>query len=290
MIPEDAATPRIIRKGFHGASRGNVNECCLESHARWLHPPKNLDLGQGEVHVWRAELAQARSHAERLSQVVSTAEKERAQRFHFPRDSERFLLARGLLRILLGRYLNADPARLQFEYSSNGKPKLVRDHGHEAVQFNISHSGELMLLAFASNLQIGVDVEFVSRRIPGENIPEHFFSPREVTSLRALPPDQQTEAFFSCWTRKEAYLKARGEGLGAPLDAFEVSLVPGEPAALLHVNGDPEEPLRWSIVDLRPKPNYIGALAVRGLDFRLSSWQWSSIRFLGPALSAGFRS
>jgi 4'-phosphopantetheinyl transferase len=187
----------------------------------------------------------------------------------------RFIASRGLLRVILGRYLKTDPKRLRFCYTLHGKPELAEEAGDETVQFNLSRSQGLALYAFTRCRRIGVDLELISHHHGDERIPERFFSPREVCALRQLPADTQLEAFFNCWTRKEAYIKARGDGLSMPLDQFDVSLAPGEPAALLNTNGDPEETCRWSLQGLTPAPGYVGALAVEGHDWHLSSWQWS---------------
>jgi phosphopantetheine--protein transferase-like protein len=151
-----------------------------------------------------------------------------------------------VLRDILGRYLGVPPSELGFRYSAYGKPALAAGFDGVGVRFNISHSHEMALLAVTCHREIGVDIEYLGREIRGEEIAEHFFSTHERASLRALPAAAKHEAFFNCWTRKEAYIKAHGEGLSLPLDQFDVSLAPGEPAALLATRSDPREALRWS--------------------------------------------
>jgi 4'-phosphopantetheinyl transferase len=126
---------------------------------------------------------------------------------------------------------------------------------------------------------VGIDLEYIRSDLQVEQLAERFFSRREIATLRTLPPEVQRQAFFLCWTRKEAYLKARGEGLSLPLDQFDVSLIPGEPAALLSTQRDPYEVSRWSLQELTPAPGYAAALAVEGHGWGLACWQWPDLGF-----------
>jgi 4'-phosphopantetheinyl transferase len=162
-----------------------------------------------------------------LEMLLSAEERARAARFHVDRDRNRFIAARGHLRELLGGMLGIPPAEVEFSYNPYGKPETA------GVQFNMSHSEWMALIAISRSRVVGVDVERKNRAFVDDRIPERFFSPAEVQALRALPEGQQTEAFFNCWTRKEAYVKARGLGLSLALDSFDVSLAPGEPARFL---------------------------------------------------------
>jgi 4'-phosphopantetheinyl transferase len=199
--------------------------------------------------------------------MLSSDERARADRFYFSQDRESFIVARGMLRSILGRYLNRSPEALRFHYSAHGKPALDFDSGDDAIRFNLSHSHRMGLYAFARDREVGIDVEFVRDGPHAEHIAEHFFSPDEVRSLQALPPAQRRHAFFLCWTRKEAYIKGRGEGLSLPLDQFDVSLTPGEPAKLLSTRPDPLEAGRWFLQDLTLGPDgYAAAVAIEGAD------------------------
>ncbi len=240
----------------------------------WCPPPENLTLGNDEVHVWRAFLDLPASQVQSLQQTLVAEELRRAERYYFQKDREHFIVARGLLRAILGRYLRIEPSQLRFCYGPHGKPELAGQTGGEALRFNVSHSHGLALYALTRDRKIGVDLERIRPDLADEKIAERFFSPREVAVLRALPTNMQPEAFFACWTRKEAYLKARGEGLALCLDQFDVSLAPGEPAALLSTNGDPQEVSRWSLQELDPGPGYVAALAVEGHAWQLKCWQW----------------
>jgi len=201
-------------------------------------------------------------------------ERSRAARFYFRRDRERFIVARAILRVILGRYLNRAPESLSFSYGSHGKPALASKSGAEPICFNTSHSQGMALYVVTRGREIGVDLELIRDGLAVEQIAEQFFSRREISALCSLPAELRRRAFFLCWTRKEAYIKARGEGLSLPLDQFEVSLTPGQPAALVSVREDSNEAYRWSLEELFPAANYAAALAVEGRDWSLACWQW----------------
>jgi 4'-phosphopantetheinyl transferase len=235
----------------------------------WDLNPERLSLEADEVHLWRAHLDCTETVLGQLEATLASEEKARADRFVFPRDRNAFIATRGILRDLLGRYVHRAAAELEFDYGAQGKPALRTESSQESVQFNVSHSYGVALLAFALARQVGVDVELVRPDFAGEKIAERFFSPQEVTELRSLPPTLQDEGFFLCWTRKEAYIKARGEGLQVPLQSFHVSLTPGKPALLQAADSS-----RWSLRSLRPDPRYVGALVGEGTGWQLRGWEW----------------
>jgi 4'-phosphopantetheinyl transferase len=249
----------------------------------WSLPPESLKLAHDEVYVWRASLDQAASQVQNLWQTLTAEARARAERFYFPRNREHFIAARRVLRAILGRYLNRHPSALRFCHTPYGKPVLTAESGGETLRFNVSHSHGLALYAIARSRELGINVEHIRPDLADEQIAEPFFSAREVVVLRALPSHMRTAAFFHCWTRKEAYIKGRGEGLSLPLEQFDVSLIPGEPAALLSTQGDPCEAWRWSLQELIPGPGYMAALAVEGHHWRLACWQWP----LGDEFSIG---
>jgi 4'-phosphopantetheinyl transferase len=236
-------------------------------------PPRGPLMLDGEtVHVWHARLDQFADQASRMRHLLSADERDRAERFHFPQDREHFIVARALLRIVLSRYLDTPPHQLSFSYSSYGKPALAGESERDSLRFNVSHSRGIALYAITRGREVGVDVEFVRQDVVGESIAEHFFSAQEVASLRALPTELQAQAFFNCWTRKEAFIKAKGQGLSFPLDQFDVSLVPQEPAALLSIRNNPLEASRWSLQALPVGESHVAALAVEGHYWRLECW------------------
>lgn len=237
----------------------------------WESPPRNLVAARHEVHVWRVALND--SLVATLRPNLSPDECARADRFHFERDRNRFTVARGSLRAILGAYLKKDPDQLGFSYSPYGKPALADETDANDLNFNLSHANELALIAVTRKRGIGVDIEFIRPEFASEAIAERFFSNHEVAALRGLPSEVQSQAFFNCWTRKEAYIKAIGEGMSMPLNQFHVSLEPGSAAALLGNLRDAEEVSRWSLRELAPGPGYVAAVAVEGNDWQLRCWQ-----------------
>lgn len=251
-----------------------VTMASMNSHVSpWCLPPKRLLLKEGEVHVWRAGLDRPSFDVHTFLHLLTTDERERAERFYFQRDRDRFIVARGVLRTILSSYLHVKPDELRFCYNSYGKPALIAASGGPLLRFNLAHSGGLALYALTLNREIGIDLEYIREDFASEQLAEQFFSHREVEMLRALPANMRTEGFFNCWTRKEAYIKGRGQGLSFPLNQFVVSVAPGEPATLLSVEGDPQEASRWCLQELTPGPGYVASIAVEGCDWELKCWQ-----------------
>jgi 4'-phosphopantetheinyl transferase len=232
----------------------------------------SYELPVSVVQVWRIFLDRALGGIAGLDELLSNDERERALRFYFERDRRRFTVTRGALRAILARCLRMDPKSIIFNYGPQGKPCLASTAS--GIRFNVAHSGELALIAVSREREVGVDVELVRARNFAKEIPERFFSPREAAALRSLPGHLAEDAFFACWTRKEAYIKARGGGLSIPLDGFDVSLEPGEPAALLDVRDDPAEVSRWNMVELHPASGYKGALVAQGKDWHVDLCDW----------------
>lgn len=245
-----------------------------QSFLRGCTQPERFALASDEVHLWLATLEASSEQLTAYEQLLSCDERERAARFCFPRDRDRYVVGRGLLRVILARYLGIAPLELRFAYNAYGKPELATEGGAQSLRFNLSHSHGLVLYAVARGRELGVDIERVRPEMATEAIARHFFSPQEVRALMALPPHARTDAFFRCWTRKEAYLKARGEGLSLPLDSFEVSLAPGEPAVLLRAPGPPQECDRWSLRDVPVPRGYAAAIAVEKRGWRLCCRHW----------------
>lgn len=238
----------------------------------WPLGPERPALTTDEAHVWRAALDVDDEARGQLFDTLSSDERDRAARFHFKKDRHHFVAARGRLRAILGRYLNAEPARLSFTYDYYGKPSLAGEWADATLRFNVSHSRAVALYALTEGRAVGVDVESVREEFAGLDIAERFFSRREVEALREVAPEERASAFFDCWTRKEAYIKALGEGLSHPLHLFTVSLTPGRPAALLSTDTDAAEAARWSLLELHPGEGYRAALAVRGRVQTLRCW------------------
>jgi 4'-phosphopantetheinyl transferase len=241
--------------------------------AAWQPPPGELALSGADVHVWRVALDPPAGTVAALADTLSDDERDRAARFYFDRDRIAFTVARGALRALAGRYLAEPPARVALGYRERGKPYLTASGG---LRFNVSHSGQRALVCFARDREVGVDLE-LRRELPDlRALARTAFSPAEYAALCRLPEAAHPVAFFTCWSRKEAFIKATGEGV-AQLAAFDVSLEPGEPARLLRVDGEPPGAPRWSIHDLPAIPGYAAALVVERADadaLQLACWDW----------------
>ena len=230
------------------------------------------------VHVWPIALDVPDETVADFYVALDAAERERSQRFFADTHRRRFIVSHGAVRMILGRYLGVAPACLRFETLLHGKPVLAREFSDTQLQFNLAHSHELAALAVTRDRPVGIDIEWV-RPFP-DIIPvaEHVFSPSEAALWRTIPTDSgRTRAFFNCWTRKEALLKAVGDGLTRPLASFAVSFLEGEPARLLDATA--ARPLDgWAIRDWEPHPAYVGAVVVAGSEIELVS---RSV-FLGP--------
>lgn len=252
-------------RGEHASAR-----LATQSQSSWLSPPRRLSLGRNEVHIWCAALDQPDLLVGRLWLVLADEEKGRANCFRSPRDRTRFVVGRGMFRRLLGLYLEEDPARLLITYGPSGKPRLGYSYGgRDTLSFNLAHCRSLVIFGVARGREIGVDLEYTGVEMDYERIAECFMSPRELLEFRKMPSSLQREAFFRCWTRKEAYVKARGEGLSLPLDQLTVSLTSGNLPALLDVVGAPTETRRWSLKDFTPFADYAAAMVVEGHDWHL---------------------
>lgn len=235
-------------------------------------PAEELVLGAGEVHVWHLELRPPARELERMRGWIDRAESDRAARFVFDRDRLRYIAAHGLLRHLLGGYLGTAPEAVELAVAPRGKPYLLSPAGRDsnaALRFNLAHSGDRALVAVSSGREVGVDVEEAGRGRDVVGIAGSFFSPAEVAALKAVPDAERVAAFYRCWTRKEAYIKACGTGLAMRLDSFDVSLEPDACDALLRSERGVDEPRRWKLVDLPVDGGFTAALAVEGHDWRL---------------------
>jgi 4'-phosphopantetheinyl transferase len=234
----------------------------------WDHAEPGAPPSSGELHVWLGSLKAPADRIAHFATLLDDSERERARRFHFDRHRRRYIARHGTLRTMLGILLGVPPASVAFSYGEHGKPGVAIPTSGSFLRFNLSDSGELVLYAFGRGVEIGVDLERVRPMPDAAAIAERFFAPSEYDVFRSVPPDQQSQAFFNCWTRKEAFVKAIGDGLTCPLHGFEVSLRPGEPALLLRIHGEGGAP-PWTIWHLEPLPGYVGALAAPTRNARL---------------------
>ena len=228
--------------------------------------PRSVQLASDEVHSWCASLDVPPETSAGLYVTLTSDERNRSARLRFERDRRRFVVAHGVLRTLLGRYLGISPGAVRFVYNPFGKPHLSPELGR--LKFSLAHSADLALIAIAADGEIGVDVELMREQSDWAEIARWFFSPAERDRLNRLPSHLYPQAFFSCWTKKEAYVKARGEGLGI-LDETPTDAVVDR---------------RWSLYTLHPAPGYIGALAAEGRGRRLRQWHWQASADSNPAV------
>lgn len=212
------------------------------------------------VDVYTIRLEADAARLEELWRILSPAEQQRASRYLFAHHRRQFIVCRGTVRQILSRYVTMDPARIDFFYNRYGKPSLP----DSVVRFNVSRSGDWAMLAATTDCETGLDLERIDSRFAREQVPEHFFSPLEVKQLRGLAPAEQTAAFFRCWTRKEAYIKALGFGLALPLHSFDVSLTPDDPPELFRGASN------WSVQDLPAPAGYAAAIVAAAPDFQVA--------------------
>ncbi len=246
----------------------------LLTATEWRSPPTHPRLAPDQVHVWRIQLDVTADTLARRYLTLAPDEQARAARYRRPTDRDRFVAARGALRGILGRYLGVSARAIRFDYGPHGKPALMSGltPSQPALTFSLAHSRSLALCAVADGCALGIDIEWVQPALAQERIAERFFATGEVATLRSLPASEQPLAFFRCWTRKEAFVKALGQGLMYPLNRFEVSLAPTEPPALLSVADAPAEAAAWSLSELLPAPGYVAALAVARHGWWLETW------------------
>ena len=221
----------------------------------WQSAEDVSSLAGAEIDAWCIE---ARPLAG--GDYLAASELARAGRFRFEKDRDQFVTGRGLLRLLLSKYLETNPASINFTFGPGGKP-AAEQQDHQPVQFNLSHSGGMLLLVFTRLGQIGVDIEKIHDVPNFEHVITRFFSQAEQRGFDEINFEEKLPAFFTCWTRKEAFIKARGDGLSLPLDQFDVSILPSLPAELRYTAWDPSEVSRWSLVDIPVRPGYCAALA-----------------------------
>jgi 4'-phosphopantetheinyl transferase len=231
--------------------------------------PPDYALAPGDVHVWVTHINRPPNDIHRANAYLSSEERDKAQRFHFSADAERHIIGRALARRLVGHLLEVQPTALHFREDTFGKPQIVDAQNSRGLRFNISHSGDLVLVALTLGREVGVDVEQIDPTVELEEIAAHMFCPGERDDLMSLPPDQKLRGFFRCWCRKEAFIKASGKGLAMPLDQFDVALRRAEPVVVAAPRADATEQKQWTVRDLDVGPSHAAAVAAEGLDWRV---------------------
>lgn len=248
----------------------------LPGQANWDVPGSNNMLLDDQVHIWRAVLDIPIEDSQILWRLLSADEQDRAVSYKNKEDRSRFIARRGILRTILASYLDYKPENIQFIYNPYGKPALAGNWSKAELGFNVSHSAGVGLFAFARKKNLGVDIERWDDGIDHLLISENYFSPIERRELLDLAPDARVQGFFQCWTRKEAFIKACGEGLSIPLDQFDVSFVPGRPVQLLATSSGLPSAHAWSIVDIQVGDHFSAALAVEKPVARLKLLDFNS--------------
>ncbi|NUM52060.1 MAG: 4'-phosphopantetheinyl transferase superfamily protein [Candidatus Hydrogenedentes bacterium] len=238
----------------------------------WKSPPADPQLESDDVHVWKASSDASHSAITRFINSLAPDERDRAARFHFERGRDNYVAARGVLRELLGMYLNIPPAGVQLTYTSHGKPDLAAAHGSD-LRFNLAHSGDIVLIAFARAARIGIDVERCRPDFDGQRIADRFFTESESALLRAVRDADRVRAFTQQWTRKESFIKAHGEGLSYPLNAFSIAEDDNDRLRVL-VHARPGETDAWCVRDLDVGDDYAAAITVELASPVLSTFDW----------------
>lgn len=234
--------------------------------ADWQQSISTPELTPGEVHVWRIRLDIADDSWRALASLLTNDERIKAERFHFEKHRRRHIVGRAALRTLLGQYLDRSPQLIEFSYNSHGKPRLARSDS--GIRFNLSHTEEIMLVAFALDSEVGIDIESLMRDVDCMDVGQRWFSGLEGQALRALPEDARRDAFFRIWSRKEAYIKARGDGISHPLHRFSVSMDKHEPRLIEHQD-DTSEKSRWRFIDIDVGEKYQATVVVKSSHWKL---------------------
>jgi 4'-phosphopantetheinyl transferase len=241
----------------------------------WPIHPLPFELHQDEVHVWSCRLDPSNDLLARFGSVLSLDESERAARFRFDLHRNRFIAGRGWIRLLLGSYLKIAPEQIDFCYGEHGKPAISNPCDHKGIHFNLAHSDVIALAAVTRIGPLGLDVERLRVLKDVAELVERFFSARENSVFQELSAEARNVAFFNLWTRKEAWLKATGQGISQNLNRVEVSFVPGESPRLLALPEEFRSDIRtWSLHELTPAPGFAGALALCAEKPRISCSQW----------------
>jgi 4'-phosphopantetheinyl transferase len=268
MLPQDPDTPEKVDP--HPVSDDTKMIVSNQSATGW----SDFRVDNTKVHVWHASLQQPVEVIQKLEAVLSEEERKRADRFRFAKDRQSFIVGRGILRNLLSRYTGIKPEEIQFKYNPAGKPFLANEEADPEICFNLSHAGQLVLYAFSWRGQVGIDVECIRPMEEMDQVAEINFSRAEYARFKKVSPQDRLRAFYNCWTRKEAFIKAIGDGMSFPLQEFEVSLEPDVPAQLLTVHGSSEGANHWTMHDLKTRDGYAAALVVEGIDHSICHKQW----------------
>jgi 4'-phosphopantetheinyl transferase len=239
---------------------------------QWLSPPAACPLPPGSLHIWRTHLDFSADSLSRYSEVLTDDERSRANRFVSSRERDRYTVSRATLRLLLGRYLQIPPDSVRIGEGPRGKPFVEGNKLESELKFNLSHSQELVVYAFARQREVGIDVEKIRTDFASREVAQRYFSSQEIGELDALAPELYPAGFFRCWVRKEAYMKAHGLGFQMALDSFSVSLAQEHAPRLTASDSE-----RWSMYSFEPFPEYTSAVFAEKYDWTLSFYECSGL-------------
>ena len=245
------------------------------SESRWSKDIPDKLIKNNEIHVWRAFLELSSTQRQYFMGILSSDELKRMKRFHFKRDEDRFIAARGILRVIMSYYIEKSPEEISFEYTSQGKPIVTENPGSDTIHFNLSHSNRFALYAVTFNSSIGIDIEFIRTDAVVEQIAQKFFSQNEIRAIQNIQEKNRTKLFFQYWTRKEALLKAAGDGISSQMCQFDVSLINEKKFLPISYHPKNEIQSQWYVRDLMSFENYVAAIAVEGGNKDLSFWNYS---------------
>ncbi len=258
----------ILDNRYHGIELSMYNNL-------WNTPPRNLSCGANEAHIWLARVDVHKNNISLYKSLLPSEELVRAGKFVRRDDRDSYLLSRVALRDIVSRYLNVGFNDVSFFRNEYGKPFIAKEINRENMECNLSHSGDIVLIGMSKGGKIGIDIERIREMDEMDALVRDYFSTIEQEYFKSLSPGEKIGAFFACWSRKEAYIKARGKGLSYPLDSFSVSVGPGDDAALLH--DDHENISEWSLKDIAYSPDYAGAVAVKGRNLDYRYYRWDSL-------------
>ncbi len=219
-------------------------------------------ISRNEIHIYRSSLESTAEKLKEFELLLSPDELQKAYRYKFEKDRDHYITGRALLRSILGKYLNQAPDEIIFCYSDKGKPIMKNSN----IKFNLAHSGGKAVFAFSENAEVGIDIEYMRELPDALEIAKRFFSDEEFNEFLKVSEDEIREAFFNCWTRKEAFIKAVGEGLSYPLKDFTVTLIPGVNPEIKWIKDKVDEVIEWNLVNIESDQDYISSLAVKSSE------------------------
>jgi 4'-phosphopantetheinyl transferase len=242
----------------------------------WNNPPADLRLNAERVDVWRISTSLQNDELAKFESVLSPDQRARAKRMRVSEKRKQYIVAQGLTRMLIAKRVGADPGALEFHRGPKGKPYLGGRFADAGIQFNMTHTSHMALIAMTLNREVGIDIERIRENLQWEKLAHRYFSPREYRGYSKLPEAEHLRAFFTCWTRKEAVLKAIGTGLGGGLASFDVSVDPDSPPELVDNRWDGRFHGNWTLHQLQPGPGYVATLVTERDGFDVRCWEANS--------------